>query len=1159
METLTSILLVEDNEDDAVIIERELRRNGLKSHCLRVETEPDFLRELDNDYDIILTDYNLPQFSGMRVLELLRMNNIDVPCIMVSGKYGEDTAVDAMRAGAVDFLVKSNLSRLVPAIQREIREYRLRKKNYVVEAKLVEREEIFHKLVEQSVEGVILAEKSGMIIEWNAAMYHISGMPEHHVAGVDIWDVFAELKVHCDGKMIMRDVLKDKWQKIDTEGLTYWQNVFHAVSIVHTDYGIREIETGIFQVKGVETLLYCMICRDVTERKKNERSLKESEDRYKLLLSSVTDYIFSVKVSDGIAVHTTHSEGCRAVTGYTPEELYQNSLQWYAMIHEDDRNAVNEKTTDILHGISVMPFEHRIYRKDGAVRWVRNTIVLQTDLKGTLIGYDGLISDITERKYAEEELIKRERMLAAIDYASELFLKNPNWLDVIDEIIKHIGIAAQVSRVYIFQNEIINKKIAMNQLFEWTDQGISEQLHNPTLTKVTYADAGAERWLCLGENTIICGKVKEFPVSERILLEDQGIQSIAVVPIYVKNEWWGFIGFDECRYERDWLRSELELLNSLAHLIGTAIEHTLADKVQAEYIAVLSELSETASSFNEAQNIDEIIDVVGALLQRILPEAYTAISYITADNQAVSVRKMLGFSNLLTTLFTVTGMDPGKTVFPLDAMKKEDLDIFTSNKLETIQDGIYMLLARKVPKKVCHSIEKMLRVRSVYAIGFAINGKLLGGVSILLQDESIPDYQKQTIETAMQQAAIAINRIRINEALRESEEKYRRLVELAQEGILYVDASDTIQYANARLAEMLGYMTIDKLIGVNIFSILNNDMKDSYMRITRDNSAMKNYQLEFIFTTAAGIDLFVVLSASPVYSEDNTYTGLVALITDITERKKAEQEEKIRQQQLMQADKMVSLGMLVSGVAHEINNPNNFILLNVPVIDQAWKSVLPLLDDIYEKNGDFIVGKRLKYSQLRDSIQPLIQGVEDGANRIKIIVEELKDFARQDTMDTMTGININTAVNNALKLISPFIKKSTDAFTIDLASDMPIVDGNLQRIEQVIINLVQNACQALTEPHQSVTVRTRYNYEKSVVELVVRDEGCGIPEKDLKFITDPFFTTKGPKKGTGLGLSVSLKIVHDHNGTMDFSSIEGKGTTVTVSFPVNVKEGGRNA
>lgn len=264
-------------------------------------------------------------------------------------------------------------------------------------------------------------------------------------------------------------------------------------------------------------------------------------------------------------------------------------------------------------------------------------------------------------------------------------------------------------------------------------------------------------------------------------------------------------------------------------------------------------------------------------------------------------------------------------------------------------------------------------------------------------------------------------------------------------------------------------------------------------------------------------------------------------------------ELQINQKQLVQADKMAALGTLVSGVAHEINNPNGLILLSIPTLVKAHKDTASILEEYYRDHGDFTVAG-LPYSRMKAEIPHILAEMQDGAQRIKRIVYDLKDFARRDDAAGKELIDFNTTVQTAVRLADPSIRKATNSFSADYGEGLPKVWGNAQRIEQVIINLILNACQALPDAGRGIRLSTAYRRATTAVVLTLRDEGVGISPEYLSRLTDPFFTTKRESGGTGLGLSVSAKIVRDHDGTLTFDSTPGEGTTVTLSFPVAQEE-----
>lgn len=277
------------------------------------------------------------------------------------------------------------------------------------------------------------------------------------------------------------------------------------------------------------------------------------------------------------------------------------------------------------------------------------------------------------------------------------------------------------------------------------------------------------------------------------------------------------------------------------------------------------------------------------------------------------------------------------------------------------------------------------------------------------------------------------------------------------------------------------------------------------------------------------------------------------LSREVIERRHAEEELRNRQQQLVQADKMAALGVLVSGVAHEVNNPNGLILLNMPVVMEAFQDAEPILEAYYREHGDFDFAG-LRYSRMREALPRLMSQMLDGSRRVKGIVEDLKDFARQPAPEQVGDVDLNETVHTALRLLSNLIEKSTGHFSVDYGEALPRVRGASQRIEQVIVNLVMNACQALPTPERGVALRTYYDPDGNRIVLEVCDEGVGIPAEHLSRLADPFFTTKRETGGTGLGLSVSTGIVQEHNGTLEFNSTPGVGTTARLILPIPIKE-----
>ena len=282
------------------------------------------------------------------------------------------------------------------------------------------------------------------------------------------------------------------------------------------------------------------------------------------------------------------------------------------------------------------------------------------------------------------------------------------------------------------------------------------------------------------------------------------------------------------------------------------------------------------------------------------------------------------------------------------------------------------------------------------------------------------------------------------------------------------------------------------------------------------------------------------------YGPDHALVHALGILWDITEAKQREEEVARHRDELLRADRMISLGILVSGMAHEINNPNYSIGLNVPLVRDAWRDAAMLLDELAAARADLRIG-RMPWQEARGEVTAMLEDIEHASERIRNIVTELRGFALDHDPGERRNVSVNDVVRASMRLLGKHIAKATRNFAMKLGDDVPPIAGNPRRLEQVVVNVVLNACQALTSDEQAVGLDTGYDGQR--VFIRVWDEGRGIAPEHLPNIRTPFFTTKRAEGGTGLGVPVADRIAGEHGGELTFESELGRGTMVTLWLP----------
>jgi PAS domain S-box-containing protein len=395
------VLLVEDNEEDALLVLRELSRGGYDLRPDRVETADTFRQALQRqDWDLIIADYSLPGFTGLAALAHLRETSLDLPFIIVSGAIGEEVAVQGMKAGAHDYLLKGNLSRLVPAVERELREAQERRDRRRAEAALRENAQRLHLHFSQTPLGVIEWNLNFEVVAWNPAAEVIFGFPAQAALGRHgsfivpqsvrghVAEVFQQLQTRRGGFRNANPNVTQSGRVIDCE----WYNT----PLVN--------EAG--QVIGVASLV-----QDVTERKRSEAALLESEKKFRDLVATVPGVVYQFRQApDGRRSFPFVSEAVTDLFGIPAEEAMRQAESLAECLLPEAREPFEESIRVSLLHLSPWLEELPIRARTGEVRWIRGHAVPERESDGSVL-WQGVLVDITERKEGERARAQLEGQL----------------------------------------------------------------------------------------------------------------------------------------------------------------------------------------------------------------------------------------------------------------------------------------------------------------------------------------------------------------------------------------------------------------------------------------------------------------------------------------------------------------------------------------------------------------------------------------------------------------------------------------------------------------------------------------------------------------------------------------------------------------------------
>ena len=942
---------------------------------------------------------------------------------------------------------------------------------------------------------------------------------------------------------------------------------------------------------------------DITDRMEAEEQLRVAQDRYRHLVERLPTTVY-IDAVDHVSTAMYVSPQYETLTGYTPDERLSTPDLWVRMLHPDDRERVVAESARTNATGEPFDVEYRIVAKDGRTVWVHDLAYLVAD-EGGRPAWQGVLTDITERKLAEEGLARRDRILEAVGQAAERFLGVTSWTDAMTDVLPHLGAAGEASRAAVYRNELDDGgERCVVLVHEWVSAGVAPLADVVGDRRISLGSVGLGRWPSVLEaGGSIHGLVGDFPPAERATLERGGVRAIVVMPIFAGGRWWGHLAYDQAEVDREWQQAELDALRVVANTLGAAIGREEAAR----------KLSETEARY------------------QTLIEQVPAITYMESASEpgkklyiSPQVRTILGYDK-----------DEWSHEGWLAGIHPEDRERVLAEDIRTAETGEPF----------------SCEYRMVRPDGGIV---WIQDDAVLLRDERGEPLYWQGVRFDV------TGRKEAEGKLREAEERYRSLIETIP-AATYIDTVDAVSkavYMSPQVRDIFGYEPEEWLRDPALWErgVHPDDLPEALERIARLNAEGVPYEAEYRFLRPDGRVVWVHDQAVVIRDERGIPQFCQGVMFDITERREAEE-------QLREAEERFRAIVEHVPAAIYLDKPDASMetLYMSPQVEEmtgitaeewvadphAWKDALAPEDrDLVLRtylaavaegspwSGEYRIRTRdgrtiwvrdeTVYLHDEDGNPSLMQGVifditemklaeqalreseqreRDAAERLRALDEmkntflaavshelrspltsilglaltlersEMGDDDRNDLLERLAtnarkldrllkdlldidrlnrGIvepqyrvtDVGALARRTIESLDPLADRSIMVF-----ADPVVISVDPAKVERIVENLLMNAARHTTPDR---TIWLRVQAEDGGVLISVEDDGPGVPEELREAIFEPF--RQGPTAsphapGTGIGLSLVARFAELHGGRAWVEDREGGGASFRVFLP----------
>lgn len=1135
------LLLAEDCDDDAVLVLNALEKQGFSTDCERVMTAAAFEAALTNGkFELILCDYVMPGFDALEAIEILQRSELDIPLIIVSGTIGESVAVEAMRCGACDYLLKDNLIRLGAAVKRELRDADIRRQKRIADESARDNEKRY---LEQRNALIALTRETQMQnLRLEEAFLKISETTARTLAveRVSIW------KHSDDGSRIECLDLYDMKTGAHASGTTlvaaeypaYFKGL-DSMELIAADDAVRnpytcEFAEAYLKPLGIGAMLdvpvrpggrlnYLLCCEHVgppriwksdektfavaianlislalesRERAQAELEVLQSHQRFQSVASATNDTIWDWNLETD---EFWWNDGFAHLFGWSAQENKGTIRSWIRQIHPEDRGrVVTGIYAAIENGTEEWMDDYRFVSNNGSVSYVRDRGRVITDASGRPCRMVGGMMDMTSNRAAEAELARSHRALKMLSSCNEMLVRTLDEGDLLDEACR---IAVEVGGFRMawvgFVNADEPPSIVPKALVgEGADIMATLEIESHETCPMGTGPAGlavVRDEAVLVEDIIDMADFKEWARQARQL----GYNSVVSLPLRQESGVFGVItlysdephpaGFDE-----------ISLLHEMAKDLSFGIGNIRSRREKQRTEEVVVKVAQAVSSGMGSEFFD--------LLTRNMVEALGASGGVIArcDPYADAVEIISG-------------------VF--DGVRLENVSYpVVGTPCGDVAKGTYVVMQRGIRSRYPGvDLLDSWGVEGYAGIPLRRQDGGVAGIMAVLFREPMTETSlvASTLRIFAARAAAELDRQTSDARIREQ----ASLLDKAQDAILVRDMDHTITYWNKSAERLYGW-TAEEAIGASVADLLYRN-SEAFLEAHLLTLADGEWVGEMNQFDKMGRELVIEGRWTLVRDDKGDPQSVFAINTDIS-------EHRMLQQQFIRAQRMESIGTLAGGIAHDLNN----ILAPISMAVELLK--MRETDDRKHELLDTIAASTKRGAKMVGQVLSFARGVE--GQRVEIrprdLITEIEGMLR-DTLPR--NIHLRTSIDH----------------------DLWTIKGDPTQLHQVLLNLCVNARDAIGS-EGTITVSACNIHpdpafisshldakDEPYVCIRVEDDGEGIDPAIKDRIFDPFFTTKAIGKGTGLGLATTLTILKSHGGFIHVESSPGHGTEFVIYLPAS--------